>query len=130
MPKKSEEKSKREPAVAEAAEAPKKISSGEYEKKIAELAKKGLTSEKIGEALRKEGIHPKENGKISRILRAKGMYIAPDVKNVEAKLERNRAHYEKNKQDKRAFKDREKIIGNLRKLKKYYDKKSYSAVAA
>ncbi len=38
----------------------KKLSQKDYEKKVLELAKKDLTSEKIGEELRKQGIHPKE----------------------------------------------------------------------
>ena len=47
----------------------KKLSQKDYEKKVLELAKKPLTSEKIGEELRKQGIHPKEyHRKISKIL--------------------------------------------------------------
>ncbi len=58
MQKKSEEKST------------KKLSQEGFEKKVLELASKGLTSEKIGEELRKQGIHPKEyNKKISKILK-------------------------------------------------------------
>jgi hypothetical protein len=37
-----------------------KVSQKEYEGKVLELGKKGLTAESIGESLRKEGIHPKE----------------------------------------------------------------------
>ena len=48
----------------------KKLSDKDFEKKVIELAKKGLTSEKIGETLRKENIHPKEyKKKISKILK-------------------------------------------------------------
>lgn len=117
MPKKSSKTEKTE----EAAEPEKKkLSEAEFEKRIIELAKTGLTSEKIGESLRKEGIHPKEHGKkISKILKDKGIYENPDLKNVEKKLNRLKEHYEKNKQDKRALKDRERIFGRLRKLKKY-----------
>lgn len=95
-----------------------RLSQKDYEKKVLELAKKGITSEKIGEELRKEGIHPKEyNKKISKILEEK--YINPDLKNVEVKLERIKKHYEKNKQDKRAMREKDRVFAQLRKLKKY-----------
>ncbi len=97
----------------------KKISQTEFEKKVIEFADKGLTSEKIGEELRQQGIHPKEhNKKISKILKDK--YIIPDLKNVEEKLERVKKHYEKNKQDKRARREKDRIFAQLRKLKKYF----------
>lgn len=99
-----------------------KISQVEFEKKVIELAKKGLTSEKIGEELRQQGIHPKEyNKKISKILGNKN--INPDLKNVGEKLERVKKHYEKNKQDKRAMREKDRIFAQLRKLKKYFAKK-------
>ena len=79
----------------------KKLTQEEYEKKVRGLEKEGLTSEKIGQKLRDTGIHPKEySGKISSILG--NSYINPDLKNVEAKLERIGNHNKKNKQDKRA----------------------------
>ena len=99
-----------------------KISQAEFEKKVIELAKKGLTSEKIGEELRQQRIHPKEyNKKISKILGNKN--INPDLKNVEEKLEKVKKHYEKNKQDKRAMREKDRIFAQLRKLKKYIEKK-------
>jgi len=99
-----------------------KISQAEFEKKVIELAKKGLTSEKIGEELRQQGIHSKEyNKKISKILG--GRYINPDLKNVGEKLERVKKHHEKNKQDKRAMREKDRIFAQLRKLKKYFTKK-------
>jgi len=102
---------------------PKKISQEEFEKRILDLSSKGFTSEKIGETLRREGIHPKEHGKkISEILRERGNYISPDLKNVEAKLEKVKKHSDKNKQDKRAMREKERIFSKLRKLKKYYKK--------
>jgi ribosomal protein S15P/S13E len=98
---------------------PKKISQKEFEKKIMELANKGLTSEKIGEELRQQGIHPKEyDKKISKILKDK--YIIPDLKNVEEKLERVKKHYEKNKQDKKAMRENDRIFAQFRKLKNYF----------
>jgi len=97
----------------------KKLSQKDYEKKVLELAKKGLTVEKIGEELRKQGIHSKEyDKKISKILGDK--YINPDLKNVEEKLERIKKHYEKNKQDKRAMREKDRVFAQLRKLKKYF----------
>lgn len=107
MPKKAEEKKI------------EKISQQEFEKKVLELAEKGLTSEKIGEILRKQNIHPKEyTKKISQILGNK--YINPDLKNVKAKLERIKKHYEKNKQDKRAMREKDRVFAQVRKLKKYF----------
>ena len=97
----------------------KKISQNEFEKKVLELASKGLTSEKIGEELKKQGIHPREyDKKISKILGDK--YINPDLKNIGEKLERTKKHYEKNKQDKRAMRERDRIFAQLKKLKKYH----------
>lgn len=99
-----------------------KISQVEYEKKIIELAKQGFTSEKIGEKLRQEGIHPKEyEKKISLILKEKGSYVNPDLKNVEDKLENIKNHFEKNKQDKRAKREKDRVFSQFRKLKKYFN---------
>lgn len=98
----------------------KKITQEEYEKAVIELGKKGLTSEKIGEALRGQGIHPKEyNKKISKILKEKDLYTSSDLKNTEEKLAKIEKHYAKNKQDKRAMRERERIFSQLRKIKKY-----------
>jgi len=109
----------KEPKKAKEAKKAKRLSQKEYEKKVLELAKKGLTSEKVGEELRRQGIHPKEyEKKISKILEDK--YINPDLKNVEKKLERVRKHYEKNKQDKRAMREKDRIFAQVRKLKKYF----------
>lgn len=101
-------------------EKPKKISQEEYEKKVIGLAKQGLTSEKIGEVLRREKIHPKEfNGKISQILKKENIYINPDVKNVSEKLERIKKHYEKNHQDKRAKREKDRVLAKHRILEKH-----------
>ena len=91
----------------------------EYEKKVLDLAKQGLTSEKIGQKLKNQGIHPKEyEKKISQILGKE--YINPDLKNVEEKLEKIKRHYEKNKQDKRAKREKDRVFSQLRKLKIYF----------
>ena len=98
----------------------KKISQSEFEKRVLELAKKGLTGEKIGEELRQQGIHSKEyNKKISEIL--KDRYINPDLKNVEEKLERIKKHYATNKQDKKAMREKDRVFAQLKKLKKYFN---------
>jgi len=99
----------------------KKISQEEFEKKVIELADKGLTAEKIGENLRRERIHP--NGydkKVSKILKEKNKYTIPDVLNIEKKLEKIKTHREKNRQDKRAMRERDRIASKLRKIKKYH----------
>jgi len=114
MPKKTEEKKAEEKKLG-------KITQKDFEKKVLELAEKGLTSEKIGEALRREGIHPMEfDKKISKILGNK--YLNPDEKNLAEKLERIKKHVENNKGDKRAKRDKEKIFARLRRLKKYFKK--------
>ena|SRR3990172_11382910 len=101
--------------------ASKKVSQEEFEKMTLDFAKKGLTSEKIGESLRKQGIHPKEHGKkISEILKAKGVYVIPEIVNVTNKLEKIKKHFDKNKQDKRAMRDRERTFSKLRKIKSYH----------
>jgi hypothetical protein len=104
------EESKKEKAKA--------ISEKDYEKKVLDLAKTGLTAEKIGEALRKEGVHSKDYGKkISKILGDK--YVSPDLKNVEEKLKRIAAHAGKNIQDKRAKREKDRVFSQVRKVKKH-----------
>jgi ribosomal protein S15P/S13E len=115
MPKKSEKKQE------EREEKQKKLSLEEYEKKVLDLANKGLTSEKIGEELKREGIHSREyNKKISKILKDK--YINPDLKNTEKKLEKIEQHLKKNKQDKKAKRERSRVFSQIRKIKKYLKK--------
>jgi len=99
----------------------KKSSQEEFERKILDLAKKGLTCEKIGETLRKEGTHPKEyKKKISAILKEHNLYENPDLKNVENKLKNLKKHCEKNRQDKKAIREKERIFAHARKLKEYF----------
>ena len=96
------------------------ITQAEYEKKVIDLAKKGITSEKIGESLRQENIHPNDfDKKVSKILKEKDLYISPDLKNTEEKLQKIKTHYEKNKKDKRAMREYNRIFSKIRKLKKY-----------
>ena len=119
MPKKSEiKKSRSKENSPNKIVKSKKISQSEFEKKVLELAKKGLTSEKIGEELRQQKIHPKEyDKKISKILKDK--YVNPDLKNIEKKLEKIKKHFDKNKQDKRAMREKDRVFAQLRKVKKY-----------
>lgn len=130
MPKKSETKTEENAKVEETkteekpqenpSEETKKLSKTEYEKKVIELAKQGLTAEKIGEKLKKEGIHTKDySKKISKILKENDLYENPDLKNVEAKFQRVSEHYKKNKQDKRAKREKDRFFSRLRKVKKY-----------
>ena len=119
MPKKAESKEK------DLKKRDSKLSKAEYEKKVIELANKKFTAEKIGEQLRKQGIHSKEYDiKISKILQDKNLYINPDLKNVEDKLKRIIEHLETNKQDKRAKRERVRVYAELRRLKKYFKIKS------
>jgi len=99
----------------------KKLSLEEYEKKVLELADKGLTSEKIGEELKRGRIHSKDyNKKISKIL--KDRYNSPDLKNTEEKLEKIEQHMKKNKQDKKTKRERSRVFSQIRKIKKYLKK--------
>lgn len=118
MAKKTEEIAEKVVEVKE-----KKLSQEEYEGKIVELAKKGLTSEKIGEELRRQGVHPKEHKKkISKILEENKLYVNPDLKNVGNKLQRIQNHFEKNKGDKRSMREKDRIFSQLRKVKLYLNK--------
>src|SRR3989344_966368 len=121
MPKKSERKKEKTEEKTKRVES-KKISTPEFEKMVLEFAENGLTSEKIGEALRKQGIHSKEHGKkISKILKEKGKYSNPDIENIGKKLAKVLKHIEKNKQDKRAMREKDRIFAQLRILKKHFN---------
>lgn len=98
-----------------------KLTEAEFEKKVIELAEQGLTSEKIGETLRRQGVHSKDfSKKISKMLKEKNLYVVPDLKNIEKKYEEVKKHADKNKQDKRAIRDKDRIFAKLRRAKKYY----------
>lgn len=116
--KQAEKKKNKIDSSKKSEEKTKKIPEKEYEKKVIELSKKGLTAEKIGEELKKQDIHSKEyTRKISKILGEN--YINPDLKNVKEKLERIEKHVKKNKQDKRALREKSRIFSQIRKIKKY-----------
>ncbi|MBS3076577.1 hypothetical protein J4481_02445 [Candidatus Pacearchaeota archaeon] len=118
MPKKKTTEAKEKPVEKVAKQ--KKLSQPDYEKKVIELAEGGMTSEKIGEELRRQGSHPQEyNKKISEILREKNLYQDPELKNIEKKLAGVEKHYDKNHQDKRAKREKDRLFSHLRKIKKY-----------
>lgn len=95
-----------------------KLSQEEYESKVLELAEKGMSSEKIGDTLKKQGIHSKNyHKKISKIMGSK--YTSPDLLNTGKKLEKIKKHYEKNPQDKRAMREKDRVFSQIRKLRKY-----------
>ena len=125
MPKKASSKKAKKAEKTEEKAEKVKLSAEEFEKKVIELAKQDLTSEKIGETLRKQGIHSKEyDKKISKILKEKDLYKNPDLKNIEEKLSKIDNHYARNKQDKKTLKARERIQGKLRQLKNYFSRQS------
>jgi len=98
-----------------------KLSQEQFEKKVIELSDKGLTAEKIGEALKKQGIHSKEyNKKISQILGHK--YRNPDMENISNKLVRVTEHAKNNHGDKRAIREKGRIFAQLKRLKEYLNK--------
>ncbi len=118
MPKKLRLKNKEKPGKEKPLE---KLSPEEFKKRILNLADKGLTAEKIGEELRKTGLHSKEySEKISKVLKENKKYQIPDIANVEKKLEKINKHFEKNKQDKRAMREKNRIFAKLRRIKKYH----------
>lgn len=113
-------KEESEPKSEEKEKSYKKIPLAQFEKKVIELAKSGITSEKIGEELRKQGIHSKEySKKISRILKDEGLYTIPELKNIEKKLQKLEGHFQKNKQDKKAMREKSRIFSGMKKIKKY-----------
>ena len=119
MPKQKKEETKKE--NSEKIKVSKETGNN-FEERVIKLAKEGLTAEKIGESLRKEGIHPQQHEKISRILKRHNLYISPGVKNAEEKLKRIENHKSKNIQDKRAMRERERVFSLLQKEKSYYEK--------
>jgi len=127
MPKKKQVSAEDLKKAAEAAEAlkkeeKKKLSQTEFETKVLELSKQNITAEKIGLKLKQEKIHSKDYEKsISQILIEKDLYVQPDLKNVEVKLEKIRSHFGKNKQDKRAKRELVRVQSQLRKLKIYHN---------
>jgi ribosomal protein S15P/S13E len=118
MPKKVKTEKKEE---AKAEKKTEKLSQEQFEKKVIELSNKGLTAEKIGEALKRQGIHSKEyNKKISQILGSK--YKNPDQENISLKLTKLEEHVKNNHGDKRAIREKGRIFAQLKRLKEYLNK--------
>ncbi len=118
MPKKAKTEDTKKSEETRKEKKSEKLSQEQFEKKVIELADKGLTAEKIGEELKKQGIHSKEyNKKISKILGNK--YKNPDFENISNKLERIKKHVETNHGDKRAVREKGRIFAQLKRLKEY-----------
>ena len=121
MPRKAVKKEKTKEEKEAPAKEVKKLSEADFVKRVVQLGKEGFTSEKIGLKLKQEGVNVKDFGKkISKILQENSIYVNTDIKNIEAKLSKIVSHYENNKQDKRAMREKDRIFARLRKLKKYF----------
>ncbi len=98
----------------------KKLSKEEVKKKILALAKKGLTSEKIGLELKKQKIYVKDyNLKIGRFLKENKLWKDPDIFNLQEKVKRLKKHVQENKQDTNVKPSQLKKEAKFLKLKKY-----------
>jgi len=88
-------------AKTEKSEAKETKEVSEIEEKIVELAKKGMTSEKIGIELKKQGIFVKSalNKRISKVLKEKKHYVDADLKHIEKIIERLKKHISAHKHD-------------------------------
>lgn len=77
------------------------VNAEQVKEKIIELAKKGLTTEKIGLELKKEGIFAKKilGKRVGQILKEKNLYTSADVRNLEKIVERLRKHLSVHKHD-------------------------------
>ena len=102
-----------------------KLDEKEFEKIVLELGKGGLTSEKIGLALKKEygiGKAKKVYGKrISDVLKESKIYVDADIANIKKRRDRLKEHSEKNRGDKickRALMIKEAKLRKLVKIQK------------
>ncbi|PIN77385.1 hypothetical protein COV15_02065 [Candidatus Woesearchaeota archaeon CG10_big_fil_rev_8_21_14_0_10_34_12] len=98
-----------------------KISQEEVEKIIIGLARQGMQPAQIGLMLRDQHGIPKTpiSKKISHVLKEKGLYTFPDLKNIEAKSENLKNHFDKNRQDKKAKRALQIVEARKRKIKNY-----------
>ncbi|PIN89109.1 hypothetical protein COU60_04545 [Candidatus Pacearchaeota archaeon CG10_big_fil_rev_8_21_14_0_10_34_76] len=97
-----------------------KMKPSDIEKKVIELAKQGISAEKIGLKLRDEHGIPKVklfNLKIKKILEKENLWQNPETKNVEKKLERLKKHSVKHIHDYPAKRSLVKNVPKLSKLK-------------
>jgi ribosomal protein S15P/S13E len=121
MPRKKSEKSEEKKVKETKAKEPieKKIET-DVEGKVIELAKKGLTPEKIGLELKKQGIFVKKatGQRISHLLKEKGIEMNADLLNLTRHVEKLKKHLSIHKHD---FKSKRSLLireANLNKIKK------------
>ena len=99
-----------------------KMKQEEVETLVENLAKKSLTTEKIGLILRDQYGIPTTRvygKKLSQILREKGIEPKQDLDNAEKNVEKLKRHLDKNKQDKIAKSRLIKKSATAQKLRKY-----------
>ncbi len=97
-----------------------KASPKDVEKKIIELAKQGITAEKIGLKLRDELGIPKTRLlgiKIKAVLERENLWKNPEIHNIEMKKEKIEKHFEKNKHDYKSQREIVRLVSRLNKLK-------------
>lgn len=102
-----------------------KYTEGEVKAIILKLANKGLTSEKIGLALRDQYGIPKVklyNIKIKKVLEEHNKYQDSDILNLTAKQEKLSNHNNKNKQDKKSHRSLTITKAKLKKRQDYRNK--------
>jgi ribosomal protein S15P/S13E len=95
-----------------------KISKQDAEKLVLDLAKKGITSEKIGLELKKLKIDAKSTlgRRISHHLKENNMNVNPDIENLKKTVEELKKHLGKNKHDEPGRRALIKREAKLRKL--------------
>jgi small subunit ribosomal protein S15 len=75
----------------------------DIEKIIIELAKQGITSEKIGLILKQKhnikNVKKETSKKISQILKENNLYVDADIKNLNERISKLNKHISKNKHD-------------------------------
>ena len=114
-------KKKAEKAQEKKAQEPMNIE--DIEKIVIELGKKGHHPAEIGSILKeKHGIYDIKvlGKKISKILKNAKINYKSDLDFVSEKLSKITNHYEKNKQDKRAMREKDRVFAQLRKIKVYH----------
>jgi len=103
-----------------------KYTKEEVEAIILKLSNKGMTSEKIGLALRDQYGIPKVKIygiKIKKVIESKSKYEEPTVINLKNRVERITSHYQKNKGDKKAERSMIIVKAQLKKREEYHSKK-------
>ncbi len=96
-----------------------KLTEKEIEEKVLELAKSGLTNEKIGLELKKQSIKPSDyKKKISQILKESNIQMSPDIENIKKSLDKLKKHSLIHKQDKTSGRSLAIKTSKIRKLQK------------